>query len=191
MSRDKAPGAPFAEQQQWTAVAPAWERWAESLAAMADHFNQPLLDAVAVSPGEQALDLACGAGEPALSLARRVGPQGWTAALDLAPAMAKATRRRAIAQGLRVTALAGDMEALPFGAQSFDRATCRFGLMFCPDPIRALREVNRALKPGGCLGLAVWGPRADNTLFAVLGEAAEQVLGPPYPTTPDPFRFAE
>ena len=48
-----------------------------------------------------------------------------------------------------VDMLAADAEALDVEPESFDAAVCRLGLMLCPDPLRALRAMHRAIKPGG------------------------------------------
>src|SRR3546814_5610250 len=61
--------------------------------------------------------------------------------------------------------------ALPISA-SFDRVTCRFGLMFVSDVPAALAEVRRVLKPGGRAGFLVWGPLENNALFQEIGRAS-------------------
>lgn len=123
------------------------------------------------------LDLASGAGEPALSLPDLVGSEGLAVATDIIPDMLSGLRNRAGARGL--TYAAADMQALPFRSSAFDRVTCRFGLMFVPDPELGLREVARVIRPGGRAAFMVWGPREDQTLFTVLAEAVERVLGLP------------
>ena len=101
---------------------------ADQMADMADRFNQPLIDAIGVAPGHDVLDLASGTGEPALSLARRVGPSGQITATDLVPEMLEGAKRRARAAGLaNIRFEAADMERLPFPDSSFDRLTCQIG----------------------------------------------------------------
>ncbi|MBV8614442.1 MAG: methyltransferase domain-containing protein [Acetobacteraceae bacterium] len=53
----------------------------------------------------------------------------------------------------------GDAEALPFEDGIFDAAACALGLIYVPDPVRALREMRRVLRPGGKAAAAVWGAR--------------------------------
>jgi ubiquinone/menaquinone biosynthesis C-methylase UbiE len=53
----------------------------------------------------------------------------------------------------------GDAEALPLPDASFDAAVCALGLMYVPDPVRALCEMRRLLRPGGRVAAAVWGAR--------------------------------
>jgi SAM-dependent methyltransferase len=160
------------ERARWTGRAKPWGEWASRLAEAADRFNRPLLEGVGVARGHAVLDLASGAGEPALTAAATVGPKGSVVALDLAPEMLQNLSRRAAEARIIVRLVAGDMGALPFPPAAFDRVTCRFGLMFAPDRIAALAEARRVLRPGGKIAVLVWGPLADNTLFAVIEEAA-------------------
>lgn len=151
----------------WDRLGPGWDRWADRMAQQAEGLNRPLIEAAGVQPGDTVLDLASGAGEPALSVAQAVGPSGRVVATDPAPSMLAGLRRRAAAAGLQnLTVQQADMQSLPFADASFDRVTCRFGIMFVPDATRAFAEVRRVLRPGGSAAFLVWGPQADN---AVLG----------------------
>jgi SAM-dependent methyltransferase len=179
------------ERARWTASAEAWDRWADPMADLADKLNQPLLDAAGIAAGERVLDLASGAGEPALSAARRVGGAGLVVGSDLVPGMLTGARRRALGAGVDAPCFAAaDMTALPFGDGRFDRVTCRFGIMFVPDLAGALAEVRRVLRGGGHAAFMVWGPRAGNALFAEIGAAVADRLGEDGGLDPL-FRFAE
>src|SRR5690606_2241998 len=106
----------------------------------AEPLNRPLIEAAQVRSGARVLDLASGAGEPAIPIARAVGPSGEVVATDLVPEMLKGARRRAAEEGLaNIRFEQADMEALPFADESFDAVTCRIGLMYAPDPLRALK----------------------------------------------------
>jgi ubiquinone/menaquinone biosynthesis C-methylase UbiE len=191
----KFPGLPDAAQERarWTASGPVWDRWSDPMADMADRLNLPLLDACGVMPGETVLDLASGAGEPALSAAKRVGPSGHVIGIDLVPAMlAGAIRRAAGFSGTKPDFVVGDMTTLPFADDHFDRVTCRFGIMFVPDTRSCLAESARVLHPHGKAAFMVWGPLADNTLFSELDAAVTEVLGPdPAQSLLPLFRFEE
>lgn len=181
-----------AERERWTASAALWDRWADPMAELADKLNQPLLDAAGVAAGAAVLDLASGTGEPALSAARRSGPDGLVVGTDLVPAMLTGAARRAASVSPPPVFAAADMTVLPFADTVFDAVTCRFGIMFVPDARRALADVRRVLKPCGRAAFMVWGPRADNALFAVIGAAVEERLGPdPVHGLGPLFRFAE
>jgi ubiquinone/menaquinone biosynthesis C-methylase UbiE len=162
-------------QQLWQSSSPAWEQWADNLQAMADKFNQPLLNAVDIQVGDKVLDLASGAGEPALSVAQRVGESGLVIASDVVPAMLQAVKRRA-ASISQLHCVAADMEALPFATESLDKITCRFGLMFAPNWAQAVAECQRVLKPQGKVAFMLWGALSENTVFQVIRQAAEQVF---------------
>ena len=175
---------------EWTSRARYWDRWADQVADMAGRFNAPLLDALELRPGHNVLDLACGTGEPALSAARRVAPGGLVVATDLVRAMLDSVRRRAGDLGIANLACEqADMERLPFPDARFDRATCRFGIMFVPDAIGALREARRVLVPGGRIGLLVWGPIEDTTIMTAIRAASRKVLGVDGRQFDHPFRF--
>lgn len=186
------PAAPNKDDviRNWTARAPAWTQWAARVERMARRFNQPLIEAAGIELGMRVLDLASGAGEPALTIARTVGAEGRVVASDLVDDMLEGTRRRADAEGLsHLEARVADMEALPFDDASFDRVTCRFGIMFVPDPVKALREAHRVLVPGGRTAWMVWGPKADTTLFAVIQSEVRDFLGLEAAADLPQFRF--
>jgi SAM-dependent methyltransferase len=182
-----------ARDRYWEAASDAWGRWADAMAAMADKLNQPLLEAAGVCEGARVLDLAGGAGEPAFSSARRVGAGGLSVCTDIAPGMLAGAAARKRPEGApAVVFSAADMCALPFVAGGFDAVTCRFGVMFVPDVRQALQEAARVLKPGGRAAFMLWGPLADNALFAQISAGVDRVLGPSAPgdALEGLFRFA-
>lgn len=182
-----------AERRDWSARGPAWSKWAEPLAKLAERMNLPLLEAAMLEPGLQVLDLASGAGEPAVQIARAVGASGSVMATDLADPMLEGARKRAAAEGLaHMTAKVADMEALPFPDNSFDRVTCRFGIMFAPDTAKALSEARRVLKPGGRAAYLVWSLLEKNSIFRAIDGAARELLNGSLLDRPThPFRFAD
>lgn len=162
----------------WAGRAGAWGTWAERMARLAEGLNEPLMAAVGVAPGMRILDLASGAGEPALTMAGRVGPGGHVTASDLVPEMLAVVEGRARQAGIaNMSFRQADMEALPFADASFDAATCRLGLMYVPEPARAAAEARRVLRPGGRAAFLVWGPHEDNTQFVVLDDVFHNVMG--------------
>ena len=81
---------------------------------------------------------------------------------------------------------------LPFPDNTFDAAVSRFGVMFFPSPLDAIREMLRVLKPGGKLALAVWHFAERNPFHYSLSRVIDRhIESPPLaPDAPDAFRFA-
>ncbi len=142
--------------------------WDLAADAYARHWHGPLagvqgelLALAAPAAGEAVLDVACGAGVVAVAAARAVGPAGRVLGIDLADAMVRASRQRALELGLGHAAFERmDAEQLQLPDAGFDLVLCALGLMYVPDPDAALRELHRVLRPGGRAVLAVWGERA-------------------------------
>ena len=182
-----------AMRRYWASRGAAWDRWADVVATSAARMNEPLIAAAQLRPGLKLLDLASGAGQPALTIAERIGPTGEVVASDLVDEMLDGARKRAKALGVaNIRFEIADMEALPFSDRSFDRMTCRFGIMFVPNAAKALAEVRRVLASGGRAVFMVWGPREDTTMFRIIVAAADQLLGfDPEQDMSAIFRFAQ
>ena len=181
------------QRAQWSAAAAGWERRDGWFEQQSQDLSGWLCDAAGIGPGMRTLDVACGAGEPAATAARRVAPGGRVTAIDLSPDMVAVTRRKVVRLGLdHVEAQEMDVQALSFADDTFDAATCRFGLMFCPDPVRGAAEIRRVLKPGARFATAVWDVPARNPFFtSIAGVLAEFVpMPPPDPSAPGVFRLA-
>jgi SAM-dependent methyltransferase len=117
--------------------------------------SQALVDACAISAGQEVLDVAAGNGNLAL-LAAREGAA--VVASDLSPAQVELGRARTAEEGYDVEWLVADVEDLPFDDGRFDCAASVFGAMFAPRPEVAASEMFRVVKPGGTVGLAAWTP---------------------------------
>jgi SAM-dependent methyltransferase len=143
--------------------------------------------------GMKVLDLASGTGEPAISLAARVGEHGHVTALDLSAELLEIASGRAQARGLKNLATQqGDAHTLPFPGNHFDLATSRFGVMFFRDVVAALRELRRVLRPGARACFAAWGSFAQPYWHSTMGVVHRHVGGDLLPPDgPNPFRFAE
>ncbi len=110
--------------------------------------------------GERVLDVACGTGIIALQAAHAVGPQGTVVATDISPVMLDGARRSAAALDFcNVRFVQAHAEESVAAADSFDVAICTLGLMYAPDPARALRAMHASLRKDGRIVLAVWGER--------------------------------
>jgi len=170
-----------------------WEKWAEPMADQQQKVNELLLDAAGVWEGSLLLDLASGAGEPAMTAAKRVGTKGVVTVTDIASEMVEGVKRRAAKLGLsNMSFEVAAMDRLPFPDCSFDAVTCRYGLMYCADPAAAWRECARVLKPGGRAAFMVWGPEENNTMVWTILRAANNTWGNPISEAElaHPLRFA-
>jgi len=141
-----------------------------------------LLALASPAGGEQVLDIACGTGLVSLEAARAVGPRGRVLGIDLSERMVDAAERRARDLGLSNCSFSRmDAEMLALPNASFDVVLCALGLMYMPNPERALREMSRVLRPGGRLSLAVWGERANcgwSALFPIVDAEVESEVCP-------------
>jgi SAM-dependent methyltransferase len=171
----------------------ASEKWKAKSAAMGQPVTDALVEYAQLRPGMEVLDLASGTGEPAISLASRVGANGHVTALDLSADLLKIAAQRARTRGLNnFTTQQSDAHSLPFPEKSFDLATSRFGVMFFRDPVLALRELRRVLRPGARACFLAWGPFDQPYWQSMMGVVHRHVGGPLLqPGGPDPFRFAE
>jgi ubiquinone/menaquinone biosynthesis C-methylase UbiE len=123
--------------------------------------QQRLLERARLAAGERVIDVACGTGLVTLAAATAVGPSGAVLGTDLSAAMVDLAQAAAAARGLAHARFARmDAEALDAESGAFDVALCSLGLMYVPDPERALRELHRVLRPGGRLVVSVWGKRS-------------------------------
>ena len=137
----------------------AAEKWKAKSAVLGSAVTEAFVDYARPVAGMSVLDLASGTGEPAITLAQRVGPHGWLTALDQSSDLLEIAAERARNKKLtNFTTHKADAHQLPFADESFDLATCRFGIMFFSDTQRALTELHRVLKPGARACFAAWGP---------------------------------
>jgi len=178
---------------QWTESAPYWEKHRDILQEMFVPVTEALVKDVAINRGESVLDVATGTGEPALSIAELVGPEGRVAGTDPVPEMVEAARREGHRRGLHnATFEVAFSERLPFPSGSFDVVVSRFGAMFFASPVDSFREWLRVLKPGGRMAASVWHFAERNPFHYVAAQIVERyVESPPaLPGSPDAFRFA-
>jgi len=100
--------------------------------------------------GERLLEIGPGIGHHALPTAEVLGANGRLDVLDVQPEMLRALERRAAARGLQsIVATSGEAEHLPYPDATFDGAYLVTVLGEIPDPVQALRELARVVKPDG------------------------------------------
>jgi SAM-dependent methyltransferase len=180
-------------REDWNVFARSWERWEnQHLHALAS-VDPALFRALAIAPGQRVLDVGCGSGDPALAIAQTVGPRGAVIGIDVAGPMLAIARRRAAVRGIRNARFRrGDLASFRWTGPRVDRVVSRYGIMFVEDIPAALARLRAALKPGGRIALAVWGPVERNPYFSGRIEAALPFLREPPPdpeSTPHPLRL--
>ena len=143
----------------WDAAARAYDTaWSSQLRPTHD----VLLKIASLKPGMRVLEIACGTGLVTMRVADAVMPGGSVFATDIAGDMVAETATQALSRGFdNVEVARMEAENLPLDDDSFDVAICALGLMYIPDPIRALAEMCRVVRPGGIVAVAVWGERRN------------------------------
>lgn len=164
----------------WNAAARGWDAHSPSIRAWLRLPTDAMIAMAGVVEGSRVLDVAAGAGDQTLDLAERVGPSGAVVATDLSPAIVSLARDRAQRAGFaHVQCRVADGEDLQVDAGSFDAAVCRLGLMFFPDPLQGLREMHRALRPGGGVCTVVFSGPQRNPCLTILMATALRHAGLP------------
>ncbi|WP_119304311.1 class I SAM-dependent methyltransferase [Dongia deserti] len=159
------------------------------------HHSDAIFPTLPVREGDRVLDVGCGFGDTAIKLARRVGPTGEVVGIDCCDAFLDYARRDAQAQGIgNLRFVRGDAEvALP--TEQFDLVFARFGTMFFANPVAGLRNMRKALRPGGRMVHIVWRDRADNPWLSMAKDIVLRFLPPPGPDAqtcgPGPFSMSD
>jgi SAM-dependent methyltransferase len=169
-----------ATREQWNSSAKGWNEQTPHIHAWLASATDAMLDLADVRSGSRVLDVAAGAGDQTLEIAKRVGPNGYVLATDISPAIlefAKENARRAGYDNIDIKA--ADGEKLGLDEASFDAAICRLGLMFYPDPQKGLGEIHYGLRPGGRVCTMVFSEPQKNPCIGILVSTAFKHAGIP------------
>ena len=170
---------------RWTATAPGWGKRADQLRRSTMPVSTWMVDALGPQPGDTLLELAAGPGDTGFLAAELIRPGGTLICSDFVPEMLNVAQGRAKALGLdNVRFKQIDAETgIDIEAASIDGVLCRWGYMLMADPVTALAQTRRVLKPGARLALAAWaGP--DENLWSAL--PARELISRGLEERPDP-----
>jgi SAM-dependent methyltransferase len=178
------------QRQQWNRAASGWRKWTELIDGAASGISDRLVELAGVKQGDRVLDVAAGYGEPSLTAAGVVGPEGSVVAADISTEMLTFGRERVAAAGLEnIEFVESDAVSLDFPEDSFDAALSRWGIIFEPDGEAAAARVRGFLRSGAGMAISSWGPPERVPFLAIPMRTAMQRLGvpPPPPGTPGPL----
>jgi SAM-dependent methyltransferase len=180
-----------ANQQQidyWNGDAGSqWVRAQEHLDEMLAPLSQQALSRASVNSSDRVLDVGCGCGATSLRLAER---GRWVTGVDISGPMVRHARGRA-QEAENLEFVQADA-SLWRGAEPYDIAFSRFGVMFFADPVAAFANIRANLRDSGRLCFICWRLPRDNPWLAVPGAATQPYLSPPPASAgPDPFAFAD
>jgi len=164
----------------WDKAAEGWNRHGTLVGEWLRDATVAMLDAARIGPGSRVLDIAAGAGDQTLDVARRVGTSGHVLATDISARILELAREKFCATGFdQIETRVADAQVLDLAGARFDAAICRLGLMFCRAPLDALCGIRAALRPAGRFSALVFsGPHA-NPCIATLVSTAMRHAGLP------------
>jgi SAM-dependent methyltransferase len=149
--------------EHWEEAAPGWIRRQRAIRELGAPVSHWLVHAIDPQPAQRVLELAAGIGETGLLAAELVAPAGGVILSDQADAMLDGARARAAELGLtNIEFQNWNAEWIDLPVASVDAVLCRWGYMLMTDPLAALLETRRVLRPGGRLALAVWDAASAN-----------------------------
>jgi ubiquinone/menaquinone biosynthesis C-methylase UbiE len=185
------------QRRMWDNAAAGWQTWWETIESGARKVSDKIVDLAEIKPGDKVLDIATGIGEPAVTAAKKVLPNGKVVAIDISPQMLAIARTRAKSLGLdgimEFRESDGEKIDLPDSTTKFDAILSRFGLMFFPNLSFALVKIRHLLITNGRLSAAVWStPSKVPLIDLAFASVRKQINAPaPPPGTPGPFALAD
>ncbi|XKE46992.1 methyltransferase domain-containing protein [Halomonas organivorans] len=196
MSRSPNPQPASEYVEFWNdTLAEKFNRYQHILMNGLSYHSRVILEDLEIEPGTRILDVGCGWGDTAIQLARMTGPRGEVLGIDCVESFLEDARRRAEQAGVdNVSFVAADVERYPFRSE-FDLCFSRFGMMFFEHPVAAMRNIHKALRPGGELIFIVWRDIEANPWLGLPKRVVLDFLPPPGEGArtcgPGPFSMAD
>src|SRR4030095_6404469 len=177
-------------RDQWQSAAEAWYRWSPTLNKWLGNATDKMIEMAAILEGQRILDIAAGAGEQSITVAKKAGPSGYVLATDISSNILEYAGQIADKAGMKnVDNKVMDGENLTLEDETFDAVISRVGLIYFPDQQKALKEMLRVLKPGGKVAAIVYSTPEKNKFFSIPVSIIRNraKLPPPLPRHPGPF----
>jgi SAM-dependent methyltransferase len=178
------------QRRDWETASKGWREWNKLIDDATGAVSRRLVELAAIGPGSRVLDVAAGYGEPSLTAAKVVGPEGSVVASDISAGMLAFGRERAAAAGVdNIEFVESDASSLDFPEASFDAAVSRWGIIFEPEGEATAARIRTFLSPGAKMAISSWGPPDRAPMISMPMMTAMQRLGvpPPPPGTPGPL----
>ncbi len=180
------------QKETWNKFSPGWKKWDVFTMQFLKPMGDVIIRELNIGQDDKVLDVACGTGEPGLTIAQ-MAPNGTVTGTDVADKMLAIAQENATSRNIQnYNTMACDVCELPFDDDSFDKISCRMGFMFFPDVQLASNEMYRVLKPGGKMATCVWeGPDKNPWITTIMGIINKNMQLPPPPQgAPGMFRCA-
>ena len=137
-------------QRMFADIAPSYDRTNTVLSFGIHHlWRRRTVREAGTRPGMHVLDCATGTGDLAIAFKQAVGPEGRVLGTDFCAEMMIPAPAKARARGMEIEFQVADAMHLPLEDHTFDIASISFGIRNVDDPVVALRDMARVVKPGG------------------------------------------
>lgn len=180
---------------QWNVAAEAWDRWGFLLNRWLGSATETMLDMCDIKKGSRVLDVAAGAGEQTMIVAKRIGETGQVLATDISPVIlgfASKAAKLAGVTNVQTQVIDGENVA-NLVCDPFDAVISRVGLIYFPDQVKALNGAKSQLKNHGKVAAMVYSTADTNQFFSIpvsiIRDRAK--LSAPLPGQPGPFSLGD
>ena len=181
------------QKASWNKFSGGWKKWDNLMMDFLKPMGDEIIRLISPKEEDMVLDIAAGTGEPGLTIGTLV-KNGKVVITDLSPDMLEIAKENAARKGIKnIETHACDVCELPFPDNTFDSISCRFGFMFFPDMLLAIKEMTRVLKPGGRIASTVWSGAEKNFWVTAIGGTINRnmQIPPTPPEAPGMFRCAQ